>query len=67
MTDPVVDADNDCGMIGQQVAALRRFRGAFLRRSGWKLGDVSFGEDYEPVHTGVSTIEGRASAPNERA
>ncbi len=52
VTDPVVDADNDRGLIGQQFAALRRFRGAFLRRSGWKLGDVSFGEDYEPIKAG---------------
>jgi sterol desaturase/sphingolipid hydroxylase (fatty acid hydroxylase superfamily) len=47
--DPVVDADNDCGLIAQQWATLKRFWGAFRRRSGWKLGEVSFGRGYEPI------------------
>jgi hypothetical protein len=47
--DPLVDADNDRGLVGQQWLALRRFWGAVRRRSGWRLGDVSFGPDYEPI------------------
>ena len=49
VTDPVVDADNDRGLIGQQWAALQRFWGAIRRRAGWIPGDVSFGPGYEPV------------------
>lgn len=49
VTDPVVDADNDRGLIGQQWAALQRFLGAIRRRAGWYPGDVSFGAGYEPV------------------
>jgi len=49
VTDPVVDADNDRGLIGQQWAALKRFWGAIRTRAGWKPGDVSFGAGYVPV------------------
>ena len=49
VTDPVVDADNERGLIGQQWAALRRFGGAIRRRAGWIPGDVSFGAGYEPI------------------
>ena len=49
VTDPVVDADNELGLVGQQRAALRRFWGALLRPAGWKPGDVSFGAGYEPI------------------
>jgi hypothetical protein len=44
-----VDADNDRGLAAQQWMTLKRFRGAVTRRSGWKLGDVSFGPDYQPL------------------
>jgi sterol desaturase/sphingolipid hydroxylase (fatty acid hydroxylase superfamily) len=47
--DPAVDADNDYWLIGQQWLALKRFWGAFRRRSGWRFGDVSFGPGYEPI------------------
>ena len=49
VTDPVVDADNERGLLGQQWAALRRFRGAIGQRAGWRPGDVSFGSDFQPV------------------
>ena len=47
--DPVVDADNGLGLLGQQRAALRRFWGAVSSRAGWKPGDVSFGPGYQPI------------------
>jgi sterol desaturase/sphingolipid hydroxylase (fatty acid hydroxylase superfamily) len=49
--DPVVDADNERGLIGMQWYSFRRFWGAFWRRSGWRLGDVAFGENFEPIPT----------------
>lgn len=47
--DPMVDADNDKGLVGLHWAAFRRFWGAVTCKAGWKLGDVAFGEDYRPV------------------
>ena len=52
VSDPVIDADNGRGLIGQQRSALRRFWGAFRRREGWKPGDVAFGADFAPVAAG---------------
>ncbi len=49
VSDPMVDADNAQGLVGQQLAALRRFWGAVRSRSGWQPGDVSFGPGYAPV------------------
>lgn len=48
--DPMVDADNRYGLVGQQLYVLRRFWGAFHRRAGWQPGDVAFDERYAPVH-----------------
>ncbi len=49
VSDPVVDADNDLGLVGQQLYVARRFWSAVRRRAGWKPGDVSFGPGYVPV------------------
>lgn len=49
VNDPVVDADNDRGLIAMQWYTLKRFWGAFRRPAGWKPGDVGFGADYEPI------------------
>jgi len=49
VSDPMVDADNERGLVGQQWQAARRFWGAVRRPAGWKLGDVSFGPDYAPI------------------
>jgi sterol desaturase/sphingolipid hydroxylase (fatty acid hydroxylase superfamily) len=49
--DPVVDADNQHGLLGQQWQALRRFWGAFRSRAGWRPGDVAFGPGYVPIPT----------------
>lgn len=46
--DPLVDADNDHGVVGMQWRTLKRFWGAFRRRAGWKFGEVVFGADYVP-------------------
>jgi sterol desaturase/sphingolipid hydroxylase (fatty acid hydroxylase superfamily) len=52
VSDPEVDADNGRGLVGMQWYTLRRFWGAFTCRAGWRLGDVSFGPGYRPVHDG---------------
>lgn len=54
VADPVVDADNSRGLVMMQWYTLKRFWGAFKRKSGWQPGDVSFGEDYAPVHDSPS-------------
>jgi sterol desaturase/sphingolipid hydroxylase (fatty acid hydroxylase superfamily) len=57
--DPVVDADNELGVIGQQWAALQRFGGAIRRRAGWNPGDVSFGAGYAPIPDSHATSRGQ--------
>lgn len=47
--DPVVDADNEHGLIGLHWVTLKRFWGAVRRPAGWKPGEVAFGEDYRPI------------------
>ncbi len=50
VSDPEVDADNERGLIAMQWYTLRRFWGAVTCRAGWRMGDVSFGPGYRPVH-----------------
>jgi hypothetical protein len=50
VSDPEVDADNERGLIAMQWYTLKRFWGAFSCRAGWRLGDVSFGPGYRPIH-----------------
>ncbi|MBB3228551.1 sterol desaturase/sphingolipid hydroxylase (fatty acid hydroxylase superfamily) [Luteibacter sp. Sphag1AF] len=47
--DPMVDVDNNYGLIGLHWSALRRFWGAVTSRAGWRLGEVGFGPDYRPI------------------
>ena len=49
--DPMVDADNERGLVAMQWGAFRRFWGALRTPAGWKLGDVAFDEHYRPVST----------------
>lgn len=50
VSDPAVDADNERGLVMMQWYTLKRFWGAFRRKSGWMPGDVGFeGESFEPV------------------
>ena len=49
VSDPMVDADNQRGLIVQQWETLKRFWGAFRRPAGWRPGDVSFEPNYAPV------------------
>lgn len=61
VSDPMVDADNERGLIVQQWETLKRFWGAFRRPSGWRPGDVSFGPNYEPnpsSHLRLPTVSG---------
>lgn len=75
VSDPVVDADNDRGLVAQQWHTLRRFWAAFRRRDGWRPGDVSFGgQGYAPVRdamqapplTGGSRAGPLSSTGNEK-
>lgn len=47
--DPIVDADNDQGLVGLHWVAFKRFWGAVRTLDGWKPGEVSFGPGYRPV------------------
>ncbi|MFC5740380.1 sterol desaturase family protein [Dyella tabacisoli] len=47
--DPVVDSDNEFGLVGLHWNAFKRFWGAVRRPAGWKLGEVAFGPNYEPI------------------
>jgi sterol desaturase/sphingolipid hydroxylase (fatty acid hydroxylase superfamily) len=49
--DPMVDIDNERGLIAMQWGAFRRFWGAVWKPAGWKLGEVAFDEDYRPIPT----------------
>jgi sterol desaturase/sphingolipid hydroxylase (fatty acid hydroxylase superfamily) len=49
--DPMVDADNERGLVAMQWYSFRRFWGAFWTRAGWTLGDVAFDENYKPIPT----------------
>ncbi len=51
VADPMVDIDNERGLISMQWGAFRRFWGALRTPAGWKPGDVAFGEDYVPMPT----------------
>jgi len=64
VSDPMVDIDNQYGLVGQQWEAAKRFWGAVRRRAGWKLGEVSFGPDYAPIPSDEAVhLPERAHAP----
>jgi sterol desaturase/sphingolipid hydroxylase (fatty acid hydroxylase superfamily) len=51
--DPVVDADNNYGLIGLHWASLKRFWGTVRRLDGWRPGEVAFSpDDYRPIPVG---------------
>jgi sterol desaturase/sphingolipid hydroxylase (fatty acid hydroxylase superfamily) len=57
--DPVVDSDNQYGLVGLHWNAFKRFWGAVRRLDGWKLGEVAFGEGYAPMrvtHEGLQAF-----------
>ncbi|MFI4969916.1 MAG: sterol desaturase family protein, partial [Lysobacterales bacterium] len=47
--DPMVDIDNQRGLVAMQWGAFRRFWGALWKAAGWTPGDVAFDADYTPV------------------
>ncbi len=53
--DPTVDADNGHGLIGLHWVALQRFWAVVRMKSGWRLGEVSFGPGYAPIPVGSYT------------
>ncbi|NUS38843.1 MAG: sterol desaturase family protein [Lysobacter sp.] len=65
--DPTVDADNHHGLIGLHWVAMYRFWRVVRRRSGWRLGEVSFGPDYAPVPVVHGAAHGHAEAWEQAA
>ncbi|MEO5622860.1 MAG: sterol desaturase family protein [Dokdonella sp.] len=64
--DPMVDIDNERGLIAMQWGAFRRFWGALWTPAGWKPGDVAFDENYRPMptaHTDMHRFELTSAAP----
>lgn len=69
--DPVVDADNEQGLIGLHWVALKRFWSAVRRPAGWRPGEVAFDPvDYRPIpveqldlHALAHHLPGNAAAP----
>lgn len=57
VADPVVDADNQRGVLAMQWHAVRRFWGTVRRPLGWKFGEVAFSEDCEPVPVEHASVE----------
>lgn len=49
VADPVVDTDNERGLIQMQWHAAKRFWGCVRRPGGWRLGEVSISEDFRPI------------------
>jgi len=49
VADPMVDRDNELGLVALQWEGLKRFWGAVRRPAGWRPGEVSFSENYVPV------------------
>ena len=49
--DPMVDIDNERGLLAMQWGAFRRFWGALWTPAGWRPGDVAFDERHRPIPT----------------
>ncbi|WP_395024711.1 sterol desaturase family protein [Comamonas odontotermitis] len=58
VSDPQVDADNERGVVSMQWHSTRRFWGAVTCRAGWRMGDVSFDSDYQPIHDSIAPNKG---------
>jgi sterol desaturase/sphingolipid hydroxylase (fatty acid hydroxylase superfamily) len=65
VADPMVDRDNELGLVALQWEGLKRFWGAVRRPAGWRPGEVSFGADYAPVPVShpAPAVETAAPAP----
>jgi sterol desaturase/sphingolipid hydroxylase (fatty acid hydroxylase superfamily) len=49
VADPMVDSDNERGLLAMQWGAFRRFWGALWTPAGWRPGDVAFSAAFTPV------------------
>lgn len=58
--DPMVDDDNNHGLVGLHWNAAKRFWGAVRRPSGWKFGEVAFSPNYEPIPVDQLDLHGLA-------
>lgn len=67
VNDPMVDADNDRGLVAMQWHTLKRFWGAFWCRAGWRPGDVGFSDNYEPIPVSVLAQQAELASAQEVA
>ena len=65
--DPMVDIDNERGLIAMQWGAFRRFWGALWTPAGWKPGDVAFDENYRPMPTAHTDLHRFERSPTAHA
>lgn len=65
--DPMVDIDNERGLVAMQWGAFRRFWGALWTPAGWRLGDVAFGSDHKPVPTAHMDLHQFVGEPIEES
>ena len=65
--DPLVDADNNHGLIGLHWVALKRFWGAVRCIEGWRPGEVAFGEGYRPIPVSQLDLHVFEHKPTEAA
>lgn len=50
VSDPMVDKDNQLGIVALQLESLKRFWGCVSCRDGWRIGGVVFRKNYRPIH-----------------
>lgn len=61
--DPMVDIDNERGLVAMQWGAFRRFWGAVWTRAGWTPGDVAFDAAHRAVPTRHVDLHALIDAP----
>ncbi|HEX7111384.1 MAG TPA: sterol desaturase family protein [Mizugakiibacter sp.] len=70
VADPMVDRDNELGLVALQWEGLKRFWGAVRRLDGWRPGEVAFSERYEPIrveHVDLRALASRTAPFGDRA
>lgn len=65
VSDPMVDKDNQLGIVMLQWETLKRFWGCVSCRDGWRIGGVVFKKNYRPLHMKDSTRYGNERSTSE--